>query len=273
MKKIFIIGIPIILLIAVGVFFLNGFGKKKQASNDNSFFEEPTAIPTRPIEESMNERPYVSLVPTSDGHWVELGIKRIVSSFSKIEYDLLYFADAEGSRIERGVSTGGVPVELSGTEYSKKILFGSASCTTGVCKYRYDENVNEGSFSLKLIGSVVEKYDTTYRIQGHKEALVGFTAGDEGFLFKSSSVPSGVYLTISTIGVPSSLPNGVIAKSIPYGIFPAISFKGTVNFKTSLSEGNIYSHNGKNWQKLDTEISNGQAVAETSGAYLFILTQ
>ncbi|MBU2577262.1 hypothetical protein KKA69_00350 [Patescibacteria group bacterium] len=273
MKKIFIIGIPIVLLIALVIFFLSGLGKKKQAAPDNSFFEEPIAIPTRPIEEYMNERPYVSLVPTADGHWVTLEIKRIAKGFSKIEYDLLYYADAEGSRIERGISTGGLPVELSGSEYSKKVLFGSASCTTGICKYRYDENVNEGSFSLKLVGSSVEKYDTTYRIQKSKEAAEGFTAGDEDFSFKSNSVASGLYLTISTIGVPAVLPNGVVAKSVPYGIFPAITAKGTVAFKTNLTEGNIYSYNGKNWQKLTTKIASGEATAETSGAYLFILTQ
>jgi hypothetical protein len=273
MKKVLIIVIPVLLLIASGVFFVSKGLGKKDSTPDDSFYQEPTAIPTRPIEESMNERPYVSLVPTNDRHWVDLAIKRIAKGFSKIEYDLLYYADAEGNKIERGVSTGGLPVELSGTEYSKKILFGSASCTTGVCKYRYDENVNEGSFSLKLIGSSVEKYDTTYRIQSNKEVSTGFTAADEDFSFKATSLPAGLYLTISTIGVPSPLPSGVIAKSVPYGIFPAISSKGTVTFKTTLTSGSVYSYNGKSWQKLNTEFTNGFASATTSGAYLFILTQ
>lgn len=272
MKKILFIIIPVVLLAAGLIFFISR-NRKEPSASENPFYEEPVAIPTRPIEEYMNERPYVSLVPTTDGHWVNLEIKRIAKGFSKIEYDLLYFADAEGSRIERGISTGGVPVELPGSEYAKKVLFGSASCTTGTCKYRYDENVNEGSFTLKLVGGSVEKYDTAFRIQKNKEAAEGFSAGDGDFNFKSSSVASGLYLTISTIGVPAVLPSGVIAKSVPYGIFPVITAKGTVAFKTSLTEGNIYSYNGKNWQKLTTKISNGEATAETSGAYLFILTQ
>jgi hypothetical protein len=273
MKKILFIGLPIVLLAAGLIFFLSAKEKKETEPTGNPFYEEPTPIPTRPIEESMNERPYLSLVPSKDGHWVDLAIKRIDKGFSKIEYDLLYYADSEGSRIERGVSTGGVPVELSGPEYSKKILFGSASCTTGTCKYRYDENVNEGSFSLKLIGSSVEKYDTVYRIQSQKEVQEGFTASDGNFTFESSSIPSGLYLTVSTIGIPAPLPSGLTAKSVPYGIFPAISAKGIVTFKTSITEGNIYSYNGKSWQKLNTKIADGEAVADTSGAFLFILTQ
>lgn len=269
-KKIFIV--TVLLFSSV---LLSGCGPKK--TPEVTVPEpEPTPLPTRPIEQTIKERPYVTLTSTSDGHWVTLEIKRISKEMTGLEYELTYFAEVEASKIERGVSSGGQPVELNGaTEFSKKILFGSASCTTGTCKYKYDENVSEGMLTVKLRSkSGTEKYDSAYRIQKGKEAKEGFGVGDGVFAFISSSLPANtLYLTISTIGVPSSLPEGVVAKTVPYGIFPAVSGKGTVTFKTSLAAANIYAFNGKIWTKLATTVANGSATAESSGASIFILTE
>lgn len=267
MKKILILG-----SFLVAVFLLSGCGTKK-TSPESMLNAEPTPVPTKPIEESIKERPYVSLLPTTDRHWVTMEIKKIPQGTKSIDYDLTYFANFEGSKIERGVSTGGIPVDLNGaTEYSKKILFGSASCTTGTCKYKYDENVTEGTLSIKFLGR--EKYETAYRIQKGKEAVtVGFSTGDEIFMIKAILPANSIYLTASSIGLLTQLPSGVIAKSLPYAVFPGISGKATVSFKTDLGNAVIYAYSSKGWQKLTTTISGSEAKAETSGTSLFILTQ
>ncbi len=267
MKKVFIFGS---LLIAV--FLLSGCGPKKTPS-EGLPEAEPTSIPTKPIEQSIKERPYVSLLPTADRHWVTMEIKRIPQGTKGVDYDLTYFADFEGSKIERGVSTGGVPVDLNGaTEYSKKVLFGSASCTTGTCKYKYDENVTEGILSIKFVGR--EKYETAYRIQKGKEAsTLGFSTGDGIFTLKATLPTNSIYLTSSSIGLLTQLPSGVIAKSLPYAVFPSVSGKVTVSLKTDLSNPVIYAYSSSGWQKLATTVAAGEAKAEISGASLFILTQ
>jgi len=265
----------ILLGLVFCVFSLSACGASKSSEKTLVPPAQPTPVPTRPIEQSIKERPFISLVPTADGHWVNLEVKNIINGATGIVYDLTYLAEVEGSKIERGVSTGDKPVELgSAREYAKKILFGSASCTTGVCKYKYDENVNEGMVSLNFTGAVnSEKYQSVYRIQKGKEAKVGLTTGDGIFSFVSSSLPANtLYLTISTIGVPIPLAEGIIAKSPPYGIFPAISAKGTVSFKFD-SEAEIYAYNGKTWQKLITTVTNGIASADSSGASIFILAK
>ncbi len=258
------------------VVILSGCSLRKNSKAGNLPEAEPTPVPTRPIEQSIKERPYVTLLPTADRHWVTMEIKNIPKGTTGIDYDLIYLADFEGSKIERGVSTGGVPAGLSGaTEYSKKILFGSASCTTGVCKYKYDENVNEGTLAIKLVGSGLgEKFETAYRIQKGKEAAGdGLTAGDGVFSLKASLPANTIYLTISTIGVPSQLPAGVTPKSSPYAVFPAVSAKTTVSFKTDLTNVSIYAYDGKSWKKLTASVSGGIITAEAAGASLFILTQ
>ncbi len=267
----------LLLIILTGAVFMGGCSLKKNAKEGTLPEAEPTPFPTRPIEQSIKERPFVSLLATADRHWVTMEIKNIPKGATGIDYDLIYLADVEGSKIERGISTGGVPAELNGsTEYSKKILFGTASCTTGTCKYKYDENVSEGTLAVKMVGGGLgEKYETVYRIQTGKEGkAAGLTTGDGIFALTSASLPAGsVYLTISTIGVPSPLPAGVVPKSLPYGVFPSISGKVNVSFKTDLTDGAVYAYIGKSWQKLTTGFSGGEAKAETSGASLFILTQ
>lgn len=264
-----------IIAILASAVFVSGCAKKTSVETppDQAV---PTPVPTRPVEETIKERPYVSLNVSSDGHWLTLDIKNIKKGTTDLEYELTYFADFEGNRIERGVSTGGKPIELSSqTEYSKKLLLGSASCTTGTCKYKYDENVNEGMLILTLIGSGgKEKYESAFRIQKGKEAKEGFTTGDGVFSLVSGTLPqNSVFLTISSVGVPIPLPEGVAAKTIPYAVYPGLSTKGTVSFKTALTAADIYALVGKTWQKLATTVENGKASAPFSSSSLFILGQ
>ena len=263
----------LISFLILGFVFLSGCGKKKIETPPSQII--PTAVPTRPVEETIGERPYVSLLPSFDGHWLTLEIKNIIKGTTGLDYELTYFADVEGSKIERGVTTGGIPVELNGqSDFSKKLLLGSASCTTGTCKYKYDENVTEGMLTIKLIGSGAEKYESAFKIQKGKEAATGFSAGDGVFLLKSSGLSANSsYLIISSVGIPIQLSQGIIAKSVPYGFYPNTNTKGTVSFKTELTGINIYGLVGKTWQKLETTIEFGMATADFSNASLFILGQ
>lgn len=263
-------------LVLVSSLFLTGCAKKTTKETVVQPTIAPTEVPEKPVEETIGIRPYVALTVSSDGHWLTLEVKNIVKGTTGLEYELTYFADAEGSRIERGVSTGGKPVDLAGqTEFSKKLLLGSASCTTGTCKYKYDNNVTEGMLTIKLVGSSeTAKYSSAFRLQKGSEAKVGFSTGDGVFLMTSSSLTANsLYLTISSIGVPVTLPAGVLVKSLPYLIYPNITAKGTVSFKTTLSDVSVYGLSGKAWQKLVTTVVNGKATADFSNMSLFVLTQ
>ncbi len=263
----------ILITLIIGSFvFLSGCGKKNETTTQPSK-TTPSPVPTKSVEETIGQRPYVSLLSSSDGHWLTLELKNIPKGTTGLDYELTYFADAEGSRIERGVSTGGTPVDLKNqTDFSKKLLLGSASCTTGTCKYKYDENVTEGTLTIKLIGSSTDKYESAFKIQKGSEAKVGFSAGDGVFLLTSTGFSANsIFLTISSIGIPVQLPTGVLAKSVPYAVFPTTNIKGTVSFKTTLTGVGIYGLSGKTWQKLETTLENGQATASFSNISTFIL--
>lgn len=273
MKKVVVIS-----LLLFSAVFLSGCGPKSISEKSGNVPEvKPTPYPTKPIEQTIKERPFISLLPSNDNHWLTLEIKNIVKGTSSLEYELIYFAEVEGNRIERGVTTAGKAVDLGGqTEFSKKILLGSASCTTGTCKYKYDEGVNEGTLALTLNGaSGKEKYESAFRIQKGGEGKEGLTTGDGVFSFVSTNLPlASVYLTISSVGVPAPLPSGVVPKTVPYGIFSSGAIKGgAVAFKTALAGVSIYAFDGKTWSKLVTEVANGEAKAASSGQYIFILTE
>ncbi|MGB9637492.1 MAG: hypothetical protein ACPLY7_01700, partial [Microgenomates group bacterium] len=184
-KKAFIV--VILLLSSV---LLSGCALKKPAPNSSETVEvKPTPFPTKPIEQTIKEKPFVSLLPSNDNHWLTLEIKNIVKETTGLEYELLYFAQVEGNQVERGVGTTGKPEEIKNqTEFSKKILLGSASCTTGTCKYKYDEGVTEGTLSVNLINSSGKnKYESAFRLQKGKEAKEGLTVGDGVFSFVSEN--------------------------------------------------------------------------------------
>lgn len=264
----------VIIFLLVSSLILSGCGPEKTPAELP--VAEPTLMPTKPIEQTIKERPFVSLVPTTDGHWVNLEVKKIKKGTTGLEYELTYFADVEGSKIERGVSTGGKPVDLKGTtEFSKKVLFGSASCTTGTCKYKYDENVTEGTLILKLVSSSgTEKYETVFRIQKGKEGKEGFTTGDGIFSYTVNGLPANnLYLISSTVGLSVPLPEGKVAKSIPYSVFPPLKISGGVSFKIDGEGLSIMVFDGSKWLNLETSAGNGYLTASSVKSGIFILAK
>jgi len=104
----------------------------------------PTATP-RSFELSDAEKPYISLIPRTDGHQITLKVTNIPASISKIEYEFIYTAVDGTNQIEKGASGNLDPK----TKTQDDILLGTASCTNG-CKYKYDEGVTGGLINLIL---------------------------------------------------------------------------------------------------------------------------
>lgn len=273
-KKLKRLSLPFIFIVISGVLLtgcsLGGPKSNDQASKPTT--TQPTPRPTKSVEESILVRPFISLIPSGDAHRLTLKMTKIPVDIKSFEYELIYFADFEGNKIERGVDTGGRPVDLNGkAEYTKEFLLGSESCTTGKCKYRYDEGVSEGTLTLKFISDKgVDKFMTSYRLQGSLSAKEGLSTGDGGFFYKTTGKINGIALTMQTTGLPKEIEFN--PKSSPYGIFPsAVVSKGSVSFTTNITTGSIYGYNGSIWQKLETTIAEGKFTADSSGNFLFII--
>lgn len=140
MKKI----INYALIIILSSFFLFACGKKKTPPQTNT----PQSQVQRTFELSEELTPKINLTPRADGKEIKLSISEIDSSISKIEYELIYVATSEGMEVEKGL---GDIITVEGNKVERDLLLGTASCTTGTCKYKYDEGVNGGTLTLILI--------------------------------------------------------------------------------------------------------------------------
>lgn len=209
----------------------------------------PTPTPEKVVETPLEERPFVTLIPRSDGRELTLEIKGIKNTTS-VEYELAYLSND----LSRGVIGS---IELKGEDsLSRKLLLGS--CSRNVCKY--DENVSRGTLTLRLRGpGSTKKFTADFHLQrGDKE----LTSINGKFRFTGKISPSVYYLTMSTIGLPSSIEGKVIAG--PYGVFTAGSglVKGKVSFEGLGESAKTYAWTGKQWQEL--------ANAESSQLTIFV---
>lgn len=127
-----------LIIVSFCIFLLSACGKKKDQS-------VVTPTPTsRLIEIELEKRPYISLIPRSDGHELKLKISRISSDIKTIEYELIYTAIDGDLEIEKGLSG---TLEIDSDQIEKDLLLGTASCTN-TCKYKYDEGVVGGFINI-----------------------------------------------------------------------------------------------------------------------------
>jgi hypothetical protein len=142
MNKIFKFFIFTVVILSSS-FFLSACGKKNNSSSTPTKTSVKKSVE---IKLADNEKPIISLVPTTDGHTLNLKISSIPSKFSTVEYELIYTAKDGTLEIEKGVSG---TVKPSNSTIEKDLLLGTASCTNG-CKYKYDEGVNGGTLNVTL---------------------------------------------------------------------------------------------------------------------------
>ena len=223
MKKylpLILLGVGLLVLILVFVFIKN---KKSAVVEDDSNVL---------AEVAFKDRPFASLAPTSDGHYINLKIDKItLSKASSLDYELLY--ELPDGR------TQGVPgtVDLKGeTSFERKLLLGSES--NG--KFRYDEGVEVGSLTVRLRdskGKLLAKFSTKWHLQSDVSEL---TSIDESFTYTLEKKPKGMYfVTMETFGlstneVPSLVEGG------PYGVFASGELPTGSAEGWQVASGNIF---------------------------------
>lgn len=259
MKKsltIFLIVLGVLVILGVGGFFI--FKSKKPAEEESVTPESEGIL----IKTSLEERPYATLTPRTDGRELTLEISRVKNA-QTIEYELVYLS----AGLSRGV-IGSIDVN-GDTAISRELLLGS--CSRNVCKY--DEDVTEGTLTLRFRGSDgVRKFIADFHLQQGDETL---TSIDGSFQLKGKFSPTTFYLTMSTIGLPKEI-EGQLASEI-YGVFTAGSktIKNgvvTLTLTEEKPDAQLYSWDGKKWQpeKEDFEIDDKTLSASVDQLATFI---
>lgn len=222
---IFLLGLVVFLL----VYFLLIKPEKKVISPE----EDISSL----IEVSLNDRPIVSLTPTSDGHWLNLKIEKIqIQGAYSMDYELLYTLP-DGR-------TQGVPgtVTLNGQSMiERELLLGSESSG----KFRYDEGVKEGTITVRFRndkGKLVARFTTKFALlSSTREAK----SVDEAFEATLTKNPKGFFVIMETFGIPKEAPGDV--KSGPYGLF--YSETTFLSGKAKMGEYQVYRYSETGWEK------------------------
>ena len=149
-------------LLTIVVVFIIAKGSK---NTDTPATEDEVSIP----EISQDQRPMVSLTPTSDGHWLNFKVQNIkVKGASTMDYELIY---TTGTGIQQGVPG---TVKLEGADVERKLLLGSESSG----KFRYDEGVKEGTMTIKFrnsAGKLLGKLSTTFNLASPSKGVFEVT--------------------------------------------------------------------------------------------------
>lgn len=225
--------IPLILLgvgIIVVVFtFLVVRGSKVK--------EEPTNEETALFNVPLNERPVVSLTPSSDGHYLNLKVEKIVIEAKTLEYELLY-------KVPQGVLQG-VPgsISLQGKDsFETELLLGSESSG----KFRYDEGVEEGTLTIRFRnndGKLITKFVSDFHMQSETGEL---TSIDGSFKYIPKVKSKDFFVTMVTIGIPDDKPGEI--SSGPYGVFS--SSGKSLSGKVEIDSGSVYQFTSNKWTSL-----------------------
>lgn len=154
-----IIGSIILILIVVVIVVVNT--RKTTEETSTTTTTQTTSKKMTELQLEDDEKPYISLIPSTDGHTLTLKITDVPSQFSEAEYEIVYTAQDEDIEIEKGVS--GNATFNSSSSFSEDVLLGTASCTNG-CKYKYDEGVTGGTVTItfKTDDNQYSKYEGNF---------------------------------------------------------------------------------------------------------------
>jgi hypothetical protein len=164
-----ILGVGLLFVLIVGVLIFKSVKGKTQTNDDDTVVAE---IP-------VDQRPFVSLTPTSDGHYLNFVVKDLkVKGAVSMDYLLVYSTSNGGQQ--------GVPgtIQLNG-DVDKKLLLGSESSG----KFRYDTGVTGGTMTLRFrnsAGKLIGKLETAFTFSSPEKnkyvvSMDTFTQGTKEF--------------------------------------------------------------------------------------------
>lgn len=186
----FIIGAVVLIIIMIIMVIV---GKNKKTTTSSNTTETKT---TEELSLSDEEKPYISLIPQSDGHRLNLKISDIPKNITEIEYDLIYTAKDENIEIEKGV---GGTAKIESTSLERELLLGTESCTSG-CKYKYDEGITGGTLTLSFITTDGQSalYEAPFTLSTSAEVKSngGFTLETENLSIKATVSSKNDYFVL-----------------------------------------------------------------------------
>jgi hypothetical protein len=201
-KNKIVIIISLVIIVVVGLIAILTRNKKTTSTPTET---KTTVNSNKSIELESKNKPYISLIPRTDGHELKLKIENIPSSVNQIEYELIYTAKDKESNLEMEKGVGDTIKEINKT-IERDLLLGTSSCTNG-CKYAYDEGVIGGTLSLTFITKDGQaSYETPFILTTSTDIKNNsLNIPTENFSIKATTTTkSDYFVLIKNYGTPKS---------------------------------------------------------------------
>ena len=272
-KNTYIIAAVAFVAILLGIFFLFIFKRGPSALKK----EDTTGDVKQLTEIELAKRPYVTLTPTPEGAEINISIENM-SSFDRIEYELIYQADnptIAGEKIQRGAA--GSDVNTKDQKYKKSVLLGTAS--------RGVRSPDRGIVDAKLVLHCF-KGDTEYQSEsrwyleqiGTSPVTLKEDSGNVQIDIPAFGKSYWAVLA-DTVGVPpkySFEPKNVLTPI--YGVFsvaPELTKSAplTIKLNGSASSAELYAYSRQNdsYKKLTSKLSGSSITADVTGLDTFVV--
>lgn len=262
MKKQYILAILGLVALVIGIVVAKQLisGKDKVTVVQ----EEEVVLPVNVIP--VIERPFVTLTPDTSGRYLNLGMDKLTTTESTMEYELVY-QTIEG---DQG-AFGRINLKTESQPIDKPLLLGNKSAGGAVTYY---PGVSGGSIALTWGDTKIKENFNFLRFEPTDPAIVSVDGRLTYTLTAKALKKDDVVVTMKTSGYPATPTGTVIAG--PYAVLTAAAPKGVVSLSIQLPAGEhvnptIYEFVGGKWAKLKTTLKE-DAVTATPTGNTFIVT-
>jgi hypothetical protein len=260
MKK----ALPIILILLVvggGIFAFSKFKSKSQTSDKTTKkkrIEEPTNIIP------VSERPYIKIIPHSDGHNLSIEVTEVKKAASGVEYELEYQAGSLLQGAFGQFALGTLPT-------AKKVLLGSCSAG-GACSFH--EDVRGGTLLTRFESSESYALKSRWKYIDNADKEDAFSSQDAKFQIESKDLKTQRFLVIfNTAGFPEGLKGSPVSEI--YSITSSDKLSGDAELTIRAEEEGeliIMGYDGTAWQEFETTTDGKMATAEVKLMELYTVT-
>ena len=265
----------IILLILIGfsvLLLVKNRQKNSSTSQTSEVVKKKISQPVNIIP--VSERPFMQLIPSSDGHYVTVNVLELKKPASQLTYEMEYQTGSMLQGFQGSLALNKLPA-------ADRKLFGSQSAGGAIT---YHEDIKGGTLLAEFNGNedyAVKSAWTYIDVAQNMASSAGtpntFSSEDGKFSLTSQELNKYRYLVIyNTPGFPGQLANEPVSDVYTISADQSLSSVKqtvTVSFQTDQQSASIMAYDGQAWQTLDTSSENGQltASAELMEAYLLVL--
>ena len=271
-QKIIALIISLVIIVVGAILLINN---KQNNSNSNQQAEVVKKKISQPVNIiPVSERPFMQLIPSSDGHYITVNVLELKKPASQLTYEMEYQTGSMLQGFQGSLALNKLPA-------ADRKLFGSQSAGGAIT---YHEDIKGGTLLAEFSGNedyAVKSAWTYIDVAQNMASSAGtpntFASEDKKFSLISQELNNYRYLVIyNTPGFPGQLASEPVSDIYTISADQSLSSVKktvTVSFQTDQQSASIMAYDGQAWQALDTSLENGQltANAELMEAYLLVL--